>query len=137
MRIAPALTAALFAALAAAPALGKLPPISEEAKALAAEAAAKTAWSDKIGSYKTCLAQDRAAQAYRNNVSVTVKTAPTPGAVQPCADPGPYVSAITPQANKPLEAAGAHSPPGLAVSPPSGKATAAEIAGGVKKPSPN
>lgn len=57
--------------------------------------------------------------------------------VPACADPGPYVSAVTPQANKPLEASGAHSPPGAAVSPPSSNATTAQIAGGVKKPGPN
>ena len=136
MRIATLITAAMVAALSA-PALAKLPPISEEAKAQAAEAAAKTAWADKIGVYKTCLAQDRAAQNYRGNPAVMVKTAPTPG-MQPCADPGPFAATpITPPANKPLEASGAHSPPGAAVTPPSQKSTASEIAGGVKKPVPN
>ena len=43
-----------------------------------------------------------------------------------CADPGPF--AYTAPTEKPLEAAGAHSPAGNASSPPSGKATSAEIA---------
>ena len=134
MRIA----ALLIAALIAAPAAAKLPPLSEDAKANAAETAAKTAWGDKVGAYKTCLAMDRAAENYRGNAKTAGKIIPAPApGTTPCADPGPYVSAITPQANKPLEAAGAHSPPGLAVSPPSGKASASEIAGGVKKASPN
>lgn len=134
MRIA----ACLIAALLAAPAFAKLPPLSEAAKALAAEAAAKAAWSDKVGAYKTCLAADRAAENYRKNAKSagTIIPAPAPG-LPACADPGPYVAAATPMANKPLEASGAHSPPGNATSPPSTKATAAEIAGGVKKPAPN
>ena len=134
MRIA----ACLIAALIAAPAVAKLPPLSEDAKAKAAETAAKSAWSDKIGAYKTCLAMDRAAVNYRKNAAATGKiiVEPAPG-LTACADPGPYVAAATPLANKPLEASGAHSPPGNATSPPSTKATAAEIAGGVKKPAPN
>lgn len=137
MRSAPVLPAALFSALAAATALAKLPPPTEEAKAAAAETAAKNAWSEKVGAYKTCLAQDRAVQAYQKNPNVTVKTAPSTKPVPSCVDPGPYVSATTSPANKPLEASGAHSPAGLATSPPSNKATAADIAGGVKKPAPN
>ena len=130
MRTAVLITTAMAAAFTAAAAFAKLPPLSEEAKA-------KAAWTDKVGAYKTCLAMDRAAQNYRGNPAVTVKTAPSPG-LQPCADPGPFAATpITPPANKPLEASGAHSPPGAAVSPPSQKATAAEIAGGVKKPAPN
>ncbi len=137
MRTAVLITTAMAAAFTAAAAFAKLPPLSEEAKAKATEAAAKSAWTDKVGAYKTCLAMDRAAQNYRGNPTVTVKTAPTPG-LQPCADPGPFAATpITPPVNKPLEASGAHSPPGAAVSPPSQKATAAEIAGGVKKPAPN
>jgi hypothetical protein len=116
-------------------ALAKLPPPTPEAQAQAAEAASKAAWSGKVAQYQTCIAQDRAVEAYRK----TAQASPAKSAVSipPCVDPGPYVSAITPPANKPLEASGAHSPPGLAVSPPSNKATASEIAGGIKKPSPN
>lgn len=125
---------ALVIALVAVPAFAKLPPISPEAKAKADETTAKTAWSDKIGAYKTCLAQDRAVQNYRKTAMAAQTIIPAPsGPTALCVDPGPYVSALTPQANKPLEASGAHSPPGAAVSPPSSKATAAEIAGGIKK----
>lgn len=49
--------------------------------------------------------------------------APTPTG---CADPGPF--AFTAPSEKPLEASGAHSPAGNATSPPSSRATAAEIA---------
>ena len=44
----------------------------------------------------------------------------------PCSDPGPF-AVVSPE-QKPLEAAGAHSPPGTAVSPPSGKIPTAEMA---------
>jgi hypothetical protein len=128
---------AILTLLTAAPVLAKLPPLSEEAKAQAAESAAKTAWSDKVGQYQTCKAQDRAVEAYRKNAQISGTAIPVPVSTQACADPGPYVSAITPAANKPLEASEAHSPPGAAISPPSTKATAAEIAGGIKKGSPN
>ena len=127
----------LIALLIAAPAFAKMPALSDEAKAQAAEAAAKTSWSDKVGQYQTCRAQDRAVEAYRKNAQASRSSIPVPASTPPCADPGPYVTATTPAANKPLEASGAHSPPGAAVSPPSSTATAAEIAGGIKKGSPN
>jgi hypothetical protein len=50
-----------------------------------------------------------------------------------CTDPGPYVAAVTPATSKPLEASGAHSPPGTATSPPSTNATSAQIAPAPKK----
>ena len=128
----PTLLAALFAALLVTfvaapvllqPAAAKLPPPSDEAKAKAAEAAAKTAWTDKTGAYQLCRAMDRTAAHYRK----ATKAAPAPMATPPCADPGPFVPP------PPLEAAGAHSPATPAVAPPSSKATAAEVQGQAKK----
>ena len=49
-----ALTGLMLAACLTAPALAKLPPLSDEAKAKAAETATKTAWSDKVGAYQLC-----------------------------------------------------------------------------------
>ena len=37
------------------------PDLSDEAKAKAAEAAAKTAWSGKVAGYQLCKSQDKAA----------------------------------------------------------------------------
>ena len=127
------LAAALIAATFAASVFAKLPPPTEEDKAKAAEAAAKAAWTEKVGLYQLCLAMDRTAAAYRKSLKAAGKDVPVPVATAPCADAGPYVSTIAPAAPKPLEASGAHSPPAMAVSPPSTKATAAEIAGGPKK----
>jgi hypothetical protein len=129
MRPALALAAlSLLAAALAAPAAAKLPPLSDEAKAKAAEAAARTAWNDKVAAYKMCLAMDRSAEVYRTSSKSIGKDAPAPVPMPPCADPGPFVP-ITPQESKPLEASGAHSPPGNATTPPSNKATSSEMTG--------
>src|ERR1035437_2857495 len=133
LRTAMRLVAALIAATFSASVSAKLPPPTDEDKALAAEAAAKAAWTDKVGLYQLCLAMDRTAAAYRKSIYAAGKNVPVPVATAPCADAGPYLSSITPAASKPLEASGAHSPPGMAISPPSTKAAAAEIAGGPKK----
>jgi hypothetical protein len=120
----------MLAALAATPALAMLPPAPDAAKEQAKEAAAKAAWSDKVGAYKLCLAQDRVVAEYRKSHQ---GAAPPSSQSPPCSDPGPYASSITPNANKPLEASEAHSPPGTAHSPPSTNATAAELQGSSKK----
>ncbi|MEO7151539.1 MAG: hypothetical protein ABIX46_07510 [Burkholderiaceae bacterium] len=121
-------TAAVLLTLAAATAQAKLPPVSDETKAKATEAAARSAWSDKVGAYKLCLVTDKIVARYHATAGAT--PAATPPAAPGCADPGPFVMTETP---KPLEASGAHSPPATAVGAPSSKATEAEIKGGIKK----
>lgn len=111
-------------------ALAKLPPLSDDAKAKADEARAKTAHGDKVGAYKLCQSMDRVAAIYLADAKKAGKDI-KPVATTPCADPGPF--AYTPPSQKPLEAAGAHSPPGTAVSPPSTKTPAAAQAP-AKKP---
>src|SRR5215471_11353300 len=91
----------------------KLPPPSDEEQAKAAEAKAKTAWSDKVSAYKTCLAIDRTAEAYRRSHAAAGKPVPSAAETSRCADPGPAPSF------KPIEAAGAHSPADSAHTPPS------------------
>ncbi|RZJ21967.1 MAG: hypothetical protein EOO54_11955 [Haliea sp.] len=143
-------------------ALAKLPvPVLDDAaKAKAAEAAAKAAWTGKVDAYQLCKVQDKVAAHYRKTATslaagataapakdakpgsgaaaaasapapaasgagtaTTVAGAPTP---TPCADPGAF--AYTPPEQKPLEASGAHSPTGNAVSPPSTTTPAAATA---------
>lgn len=111
---------ALAAACASAVALAKLPPPSPEAAAKAAEAAAKAAWAGKVDNYKLCQSQDRVAAHYRKTTPSAKPAAPTGSG---CTDPGPF--AYTPPEAKPIEAAGAHSPPGTASSPPNTQAPAA------------
>lgn len=100
--------------------LAKLPPLGDEAKAKAAEAAAKTAWAGKVDTYQLCNSQDKVAAKYQQSAKAAGKeikpATPTPA----CADPGAFTYA-PPEAAKPIEAAGAHSPAATAVSPPSGK----------------
>lgn len=113
--------------------LAKLPPQSPEAVATAAETAARTAWNDKVQLYKLCLAQDRVAAGYRNQVKAAGKPIPNPTTTPSCLDPGPYVAQITPETSKPSEASGAHSPAGTAVSPPSTNTPAAKSAKSAEK----
>ncbi len=108
-------------------AYGKLPPLPDAAKDQAAQTSARAAWSDKVALYQTCRAQDRAADAYRRDLKAAGKDISAPTATAPCADPGPYVAPVTPVESKPLEASEAHSPPGMATSPPSTNIPAAEM----------
>jgi hypothetical protein len=121
---------AAAASLTVGAALAKLPAQSDEAKAKAAETTNKAAWTDKVAGYQLCRSMDRVAATYRSHAVGAGKSASAPEQTPTCADPGPYVPPqTTPQSSKPLEAAGAHSPPGTATSPPSNKATSAEMTG--------
>ena len=100
-------------------ALAKLPPLSDEAKAKAAEAAAKTAWTGKVDAYLLCKSQDKVVAAYYKSAKAAGKETKPPTPAPACADPGPF--AYTPPESKPIEASGAHSPAGNATSPPSTK----------------
>lgn len=51
----------------------KLPPPTEEVKAKAAEAGAKSAWGDKVGLYQLCVSMDRTAAAYRKTTKAKDK----------------------------------------------------------------
>lgn len=84
---------ALAAALACGAALAKLPPLSDEAKAKAAEAAAKTAWSNKVADFQLCKSMDAVAANYQAAAKKAGKEVKPPVATPPCADPGPFVYA--------------------------------------------
>lgn len=79
------------AAMLSTPALAKLPAPSDEAKAKAAEAAAKTAHAGKVENYKLCLAMDRVAAGYQAAAKKAGKAASAPVDTAACADPGPFV----------------------------------------------
>jgi hypothetical protein len=91
----------------------KLPAPSDEAKAAAAERAAKADYASKVGAYQLCQVQNKVAASYLAGANKSMQPVATPA----CADPGPFV--YTPPAAKPIEAAGAHSPAATATSPPS------------------
>ena len=79
MRLSVVVVAAAIA-LAVGAALAKLPPLSDDAKAKAGEAASKAAWTDKVGAYKLCLAMDHVAVAYRASATAAGKAASAPDA---------------------------------------------------------
>ncbi|HMM84227.1 MAG: hypothetical protein ACLGIT_09215 [Gammaproteobacteria bacterium] len=81
----------LAVAAVAWPAAAKLPPLSDEAKAKAAEAAARTAWANKVADYKLCLSMERVAAKYRADQQAAGKEVKPPTATPACADPGPFV----------------------------------------------
>jgi hypothetical protein len=83
------LTLAMGAALAKLPA----PVLSDEAKAKAAEAAAKTAHGNKVADFQFCRSMDRVAARYQADAKKAGKEAKPPTATAPCADPGPFVYA--------------------------------------------
>ena len=109
-----------FVICSSATAFAKLPAPSDEAKAKAAETAAKTAWAGKVDNFLLCKSQDKVAASYFKSAKAAGKDAKPAAAVPPCADPGAFVY-TPPEAAKPIEAAGAHSPAGTAASPPSTK----------------
>ena len=81
-------------------AFAKLPAPSDEAKAKAAEAAAKTAHAGKMDGYLLCKSQDKvAAHVQKTNKAKAGK----PLATAPCADPGKFV--YTPPEPAPVAAA--------------------------------
>jgi len=105
----------LAAALCATAALAKLPPPSEEAKAKAAEAAAKAAWGDKVAAFQLCKSMDATAASYYAGMKKAGKDVKPPVATPACADPGPFVY-VPPEA-KPAAAAAASAPAVAAAKP--------------------
>jgi hypothetical protein len=95
----------LLVALSAT-AFAKLPAPSDEAKAKAAEAAAKTAHAGKVDGYLLCKSQDKvAAHVQKTNKAKAGKPVATP----PCADPGKFVY-TPPEAAAPVAGASAAAP---------------------------
>ncbi len=94
----------------------KLPPPSDEAKAKAAEAAAKTAHAGKVDSYKLCKSMESVASGYYASAKKAGKETKPPVATPPCADPGPFVYTPAPPA-APAAAAPAAPAPAVAAAP--------------------
>ncbi|WP_396269742.1 hypothetical protein [Ideonella sp.] len=109
----------LALALSAVAVQAKLPPLSDEAKAKAAEAAAKTAHGNKVAAYQLCKSNERVADHYRASAK---KAGKEPGAqveTPACADPGPYVPA-------PVVAGAVPAAPAAPAAPAPATATAAK-----------
>jgi uncharacterized protein YpmB len=76
-----------LALLLASSAWAKLPAPSDEAKAKAAEAAAKTAHGNKVADFQLCKSREKAAAHY---YKTTGKGKAAPTATPACVDPGVY-----------------------------------------------
>ena len=108
-----ALTLSALLALAGASAQAKLPAPSDEAKAKAAETAAKTAHAGKVAGFQLCKSMDQVAAGYQASAKKAGKAASAPVATPPCADPGPFV--YTPEGAVPVATATAAAAPAPAV----------------------
>jgi len=86
----PAAVAAATLAMSLA-AWAKLPPLSDEAKAKAAEAAAKTAHANKVADFQLCQSMNRIAADYQASAKKSGKEVKPPTPTPACADPGPFV----------------------------------------------
>lgn len=85
------MTALSLAASLALPAWAKLPAPSDEAKAAAALAAAKTAWSGKVAGYQLCQSMNRTAEHYRKTAKAEGRKVEPATDTPACADPGAFV----------------------------------------------
>ena len=99
-------------ALAASAALSKIPApvLTDEAKAKAAEAAAKTAHGGKVANFQLCKSMDRTAARYyaeAKKAGKAVKPATDTGA---CPDPGAFVYPVPAAAPAAPAAAAAKAP---------------------------
>jgi hypothetical protein len=83
----------LFAAAAACAGLvfAKLPPLSDEAKAKAAEAAAKAAHGSKVEGFQLCKSMNRTAAVYFAEAKKANKEVKAPTATPDCVDPVGFV----------------------------------------------
>jgi len=83
----------VLASLFSVSAMAKLPPLSDEAKAKAAEAAAKTAHGNKVADFQLCKSREKVAAHYYKTAKASGKPTNPPVATPACADPGPFVAA--------------------------------------------
>lgn len=84
---------AVLSSVLATTAVAKLPPPSDEAKAKAAEAAAKTAHGNKVADFQLCRSMEKVAARYQADASKAGKTVNKPTDTPACTDPGPFVPA--------------------------------------------
>ncbi len=80
----------LFALALSFGAVAKLPAPSDEAKAKAAETAAKNAHGDKIAAYQLCKSREKVAAHYYKTAKATGAKTNAPAATPPCVVPGVY-----------------------------------------------
>ena len=89
-------------------AVAKLSALSDEAKAKAAETAAKTAHGNKVADFQLCKSREKVAVHYYKTAKATGAKTNAPTATPACADPGVYKPAE--QAAAPAAAPAAPAP---------------------------
>ena len=109
----------VLASLFSASAMAKLPAPSDEAKAKAAEAAAKTAHGNKVADFQLCKSREKVATHYYKTAKASGKPTNPPVATPACVDPGAYVAAAP---------AAAPAAPAVAAAPAAGAKPAAPSA---------
>ena len=110
----------VLASLFSVSAMAKLPAPSDEAKAKAAEAAAKTAHGNKVADFQLCKSREKVAAHYYKTAKASGKPTNPPVATPPCADPGAFVAAA-PAAPAAVAAAPAAKPAAPAAAAPAKK----------------
>ncbi len=100
------LASVVLASLFSASVMAKLPAPSDEAKAKAAEAAAKTAHGNEVADFQLCKAREKVAAHSCKTAKAKGKQTTPHVAAPPCAYPGPFVAAA-PAAPAAVAAAGA------------------------------
>ena len=68
-----------------------VPVLDDAAKAKAAEATAKTAWSGKLDGFLLCKSMDKAAAHYQKTAAAAGRATKPATATPPCSDPGAFV----------------------------------------------
>jgi hypothetical protein len=97
---------------AATPVSAKLPALSDDAKAKAADAAAKAAHGNKVADFQLCKSMDKVAGKYYTSAKAAGKDTKPATETPACADPGPFAAAAPAAAapaapTAPVAAAGA------------------------------
>jgi len=117
----------VLASLFSVAAMAKLPAPSDEAKAKAEEAAAKTAHGNKVADFQLCKSREKVAAHYYKTAKASGKPTNPPVATPACADPGPFVAAA------PAAPAAVAAAPAAAAKPAAGAAPAPAAAAPAKK----
>lgn len=94
----------LILLLAVGSVCAKLPAPSDEAKAKAAEANAKTAYGNNVANFQLCKSMDKTAASYYGQAKKLGKDTKPPAATAACADPGPFVYTPAAAASAPVAA---------------------------------
>lgn len=84
---------AVLSSVLASAAVAKLPPPSDEAKAKAAEAAAKAAHGGKVEAFLLCRSMEKVAARYQADAAKAGKSVNKATETPACADPGPFAPA--------------------------------------------